>query len=318
MDVSKLKTTLKSVMPIKMQSDVLVLLDEAIALREFLIDGWRYQRTSGERDSNSRKNTSGDNLEAQITKDYHRVEKGLALHAPKRPFGAGVKERLTSLLSVTTDEPYASQARRAVDALDQWNLHGEIDESISPLADTQYEPLKAGVLSNFFNSRRSVRNFDPRKSITESTLRQAAQLASATPSVCNRQAARVHFYTGSDDVQRILRHQNGNTGFRSFIPAVAVVTVRRGMFLGPSERNQRWIDGGLFAMTLVWALHGLGLSTCMLNWSMNNAQSDALRQTAQIESSEDVIVLIAIGYSRNGHRIARSIRREVSDFATFK
>lgn len=95
------------------------------------------------------------------------------------------------------------------------------------------------------------------------------------------------------------------------VPVVAVVTVDSRLFTGTHERNQRWVDGALFAMSLVWALHGLGLSTCMLNWSMNNAASNRLRAAAGLPEHEDVVVLLALGYAATGCRVARSPRRDL-------
>ena len=89
------------------------------------------------------------------------------------------------------------------------------------------------------------------------------------------------------------------------------------MFVGPDERNQRWVDGGLFAMTLVWAFHALGLSTCMLNWALPNVSSNRLRELAGIPDGEDIVVLIAIGHAAEGARVARSEKRSVDDLGIF-
>ncbi len=107
--------------------------------------------------------------------------------------------------------------------------------------------------------------------------------------------------------------QNGNSGFGSAVPTVALVTVDTQLFAGPGERNQGWIDGGLFSMSFVWALHGLGLDSCMLNLSLRNGRSDALRRTLDIPDYELPIMMIAIGYARPGHRVARSPRRPIDE-----
>ena len=38
-------------------------------------------------------------------------------------------------------------------------------------------------------------------------------------------------------------------------------------FVPAHERYQHWIDGGMFSMSIIYALHSLGLSSCCLNWS---------------------------------------------------
>lgn len=127
----------------------------------------------------------------------------------------------------------------------------------------------------------------------------------------------MHFYRDRDEIGAILRIQNGATAFAQTVPALGVVTARRAMFVGPDERNQRWVDGGLFAMTLVWAFHALGLSTCMLNWALPNVSSNRLRELAGIPDGEDIVVLIAIGHAAEGARVARSEKRSVDDLGIF-
>jgi len=294
---------------------------EIVALRETLSDGWRYQRASTSSERWAREIHKNDRHEAQLTMDYHRVEKGLALPEPKRPFGLAVRERMVALMAnqpeTATEAPYIEFSEDALAALDQWNEGGDIDHRNSPLAGDQPITLSPEQALQFFHSRHSIRNFDADKVPTDDELRKGVELARNTPSVCNRQAFRVHFYRERSQIDSILAIQNGATGFADSVTCVGVVTARRGMFVGPDERNQRWVDGGLFAMTLVWAFHAVGLATCMLNWALPGVSSAKLRAIADIPEGEDIVVLIAIGHANEGARTARSEKREVDDLARF-
>lgn len=316
-----LKKIAKAVLPGSMLALAEHVRTEVAFVREFSQDRQLYRKSSGHKDSSFHCNLSSGNLEAQITKDYHRIEKGLALSAPKRPFGAEVERRLRKLIPIAQQaswhSSYVEYAEDALTALAAWNADGRVLDLVSPVQERPTKALDPLVAQEFFTSRRSVRHFDPSAPPTTEVLAQAARLAASTPSVCNRQAARVHYFTSPADVTRVLSHQNGNAGFRENVPAVAVVTVDRRLFTGVGERNQRWIDGGLFAMTLVWSLHALGLQTCMLNWSMTNAESESLRADAEISGNEDIVVLIAIGKAAQGHRYARSARRPLSEMLFF-
>lgn len=287
---------------------------------EFSIDALRYLRHSSPRDGVVGPDDSASRLEAQITKDYHRVEKGLTLPQPRRPFGLDVRDRLSTLVPEAKrkhpDAAYIRYAEDALNALAVWNESGHIDELVSPPTSGKISSFSNEELGTFFATRRSVRNFDATMPVDDDQLRLATTWALNTPSVCNRQAGRVHYFTKKDDVERVLSLQNGNAGFRASVGAVAVVTVDSRLFTGATERNQRWVDGGLFAMTLVWALHGAGLQTCMLNWSATNKSSQRLRSAAGIDGHEDVVVLIAIGHGDRGHRVARSERRDVDQVMT--
>jgi hypothetical protein len=48
-----------------------------------------------------------------------------------------------------------------------------------------------------------------------------------------------------------LSYQNGNSGFGHTVPALFVITSDMRIFEKSGERNQGWVDGGLFAMALV-------------------------------------------------------------------
>lgn len=303
---------LKSLIPLKVRPRVIRFADYFLGYYEFIADARRYRRLSGVRDSAVDCSIRGDNLEAQITKDYHRIEKGLALESPRRPFGASVRNRLESLLPLVDDGdrvvPYVSYASDALSALDDWNNDGTLTGLASPERVVRNPIFDSKVLGEYFESRRSVRNFSSVRVPSKSLIDQAIKIASNTPSVCNRQSGRLHLYSGRKLLE-VINYQNGNAGFGENVPRLAVVTVKSGLFLGVSERNQRWIDGGLFAMTFVWALHGLGIASCMLNWSRNNSDSVRLRRAAGIPNDEDIVVMIAFGFPEDSHRVARSMRR---------
>lgn len=252
-------------------------------------------------------------LEAQLTRDYHRVEKGLALGDPKRPFGAEVAARIDSLLPEAqiraNGSAYVEAAASARLALENWNEEGVIDARLAPALEDQGSGLEEP--DRFFASRHSVRHFS-RERVDAGLVAEAVRLAAFSPSVCNRQPWKVRLYAG-DDVTRLLRHQNGNRGFTDEIPTLALVSVELGHFAGAGERNQAWIEGGIFSSTLVWALHGVGLESCMLNLSVTNAAAEALRRESGMPQSEVPIMMIAVGHGAEGRRVARSPRREVSE-----
>jgi len=173
------------------------------------------------------------------------------------------------------------------------------------------------LMDRFFESRHSLRNFDRERPVTEETLSAAARWASRTPSVCNRQAGRVHVYQDRETIDRLLRLQAGNAGFGETVPTLIAFTVESKLFAGANERNQRWIDGALYAMTFNWALHAVGVEGCMLNWSKPNGASVSARKIGGIPDSEDIICLMAVGYPATGKvRVARSPRNSVSRYMT--
>lgn len=282
--------------------------------REFSKDGRRYSAYCSPSESSTAR-LSPIGLESQLTRDYHRVEKGLALPSPKRPFGEGeLLGRLNDLIPVASkaagDLQYVRMSETARDALLAWNEVGVIDDDVSPVA-APWEGQDEETVRAFFTNRRSVRHFSSTP-VDLDLIRHAVELAAFSPSVCNRQPWKVRIFVG-DRITRIIRHQSGSRGFAEGIPVLALISVELGYFVGRRERNQAWIDGGIFSSSLVWAMHGLGLNSCMLNLSISNDSADALRRDANLPDSEVPIMMIAIGNGAAGHRAARSARRKLNE-----
>ena len=261
----------------------------------------------------------GMQLDASATRLYHRVEKGFSLPAPKRPFGAKAVPGLTKVLGrkVPQDALYVTESKMVLDALEAWNERGERHEAVAPRGDSlPTNPLDAETTAQFITSRHSIRDFDQRK-VSHELITEAVRVAMYAPSVCNRQGWRAHWFDAPEDLARILPLHSGSAGFADNIPGVFVLTYDIRAFEGTNERNQGWIDGGLFSMNLMLALHGLGLGSVPLNWSRSNAASDKLRETAGIPDHENILMLLAAGHPAEGYRVARSARRPIEQILRF-
>jgi nitroreductase len=292
---------------------------EANVVREFVRDARRYLRHSIPHGGPDRFDSmEGMYLDAATTRLYHRIEKGMTYPSPKRPFGDTVARRVNRALanagaSGGHQDFFAEHARKALDALELWNSQGEIAEDVAPLGATRpANPLDPATLATFLESRHSVRNFDPDRPIDRALIEEAVRLAGTAPSVCNRQSWRAYYFDDRAEIKQVLALHEGSRGFAQRITGVFVITFDLRAFEAAKERNQGWIDGGLFSMTLMLALHGLGLGSIPLNWSRRNEASDKLRAAARIPEHENVVMLIGTGYPAEGYRVARSARRPLS------
>ena len=79
------------------------------------------------------------------------------------------------------------------------------------------------------------------------------------------------------------------------------------------ERNQSFIDGGFFGMSLVYALHYLGLGTCCLHWSVNYKKDNKLRKLVKIKDSENILFMILVGHLPTKLKVAKSERIDLND-----
>jgi NADH-quinone oxidoreductase subunit A len=92
----------------------------------------------------------------------------------------------------------------------------------------------------------------------------------------------------------VLARQSGNRGFGHTASHVLVISADLRAFVFAHERNQCWVDGGLFSMSLVYAFHALGLGTCCLNWSVAREDDRRLRRAAGLADHENVVMMLAI------------------------
>lgn len=301
-----------------------------------LYDAGRYRRWS----SLGKAELSREQLSALVTLNYHRIEKGLALPAPRPGFGADAVRTLITLL----DQQFRrfgpdEAARSGIATLAEYRAfnrahgiaHSEVDAALAryatlgaaPAADepcggtrlVERDAVHATLPADpeaFFASRHSVRHFSG-EPVGLDLIERAVRMAQRTPSVCNRQPWKAYAFTDPEQRRRILSFQNGNRGFGDGAAQLLVVTADLQHFTSAGERYQGWIDGGLFAMSLVHALHALGLGACMLNWSVTRETDTAMRAAVGIPDSELVIMMVAVGRLPERLRVAFSARKPLSD-----
>ena len=141
---------------------------------------------------------------------------------------------------------------------------------------------------------------------------RAISLAVQAPSVSNTQSWSVRAYRDAQDISDILKLQNGNVG-NSPIPVLLVVTVDIRNFTGSNERNQMWIDGGIFLQQLLLSIHALGWASCPMNFSSTNSQANKLRELADIADYEEIVCFVSVGEEDRNIIPAPSIRKPVQD-----
>lgn len=274
-------------------------------------------------------------LEAEVIKHYHVLEKALAMPDFRPRAGSEVLRNLLHLICTWQSTGASEQAfhvqaslgvinayrrRHLASGVDISDLFGDcsLPAESAQLPCGSSRPLESPAMSaeafdQLLESRHSTRNFDTTREVPSELLESAVRVASSAPSVCNRQTWRVHFYR-DDFASRILAHQNGNRGFGHLIRCVGVVTSDMRLFASTVERYQAWIEGGLFSMQFLLALHARGVGCVALNWSRNNVDDRKLRMEAAIPDYERIIMLIGIGYPAEDHLVTCSPRPDANHF----
>lgn len=282
---------------------------------------------------------------ALVTMAYHQIEKGLSLPKPRHFFGEEPLRKLFALLDRFGETYKASQATAAaLHALQTYvDWHSQRGLSAPIVADTSARlrglqqrlslapgdehdavlwvdqpplPMDPAIREQLLAGRRSIRDYAARD-VALPLIEEAVRLALFSPSVCNRQAWQVRCLHDPETISRALLHQNGNRGFGHTVNRLLIVTAKLGAFVYAGERNQGWIDGGLFSMSLMLSLHSMGLASCPLNWNHEAHSDRAFRQEFDVPNDEAVIMFIAVGHYKPGYFICASPRLPVSRVLKF-
>ncbi|WP_372717005.1 nitroreductase family protein [Novipirellula sp.] len=299
-------------------------------------DYWRYRKYSF-RDKTS--SVDLDNLTSVIIKYAHSIEKGFSMPEFRPGFGRSVLEALIVQMAKYDSQGYDHQTlayQKAQSVLAEYiSCHkaidydlGEFRDVLMPWVDESsgvggYTEINgnemlasaAGDFAACAISRRSVRNYRDKR-VNMDDIRDAVRIARQTPSACNRQCWHTYIIRDPEMRANVLALQNGNRGFGHCADFVAVITADMKGFAGAGERHGTYIDGGLYAMSLMYALHYKGIGTCPLNWMVLPSVDKKLRQLLRLSPSENTIMMISGGLILDHFRVAKSARKSIDDQLT--
>lgn len=204
------------------------------------------------------------------------------------------------------------QAEQIRNELSRLNFTSLDDHGTRYYTDLDFRRGLLDSPESFFFSRYSLREFKE-EVVREDVIKRAVSLAMKSPSVCNRQAWHVYHTTDSVVKGRALKYQAGNRGFGDKIPNLMIITTDLKAFMPGQEHYQHWIDGGLFSMSLIYALHSLGVASCCLNWSQSPANDKLLRSLVNIKQHHTVVMMLAVGWPDEHNKVCISARRPLDE-----
>lgn len=284
-------------------------------------------------------NNAADKVKRDLTLLYHIVEKGLTMPVPRPGFGKQVVINLCNVVlryermklpqneleftqSVTVlkeyvafhsgigfrlDDEITERLNRIVNRFDDIKGQGQIE-----ITEKEYFKLINAPFDVFCQSRYSVRNYTD-KEIPLAVLTNCVELAQKSPSFCNRQPTRVHIVKSPDKKRAILDIQNGNRGFGELAETLIVLSSVISVTKDIHERFENHLNGGMFAMTLLNALHFNKIAACALNWSVDKEKDLKMRRILDIPENEVVLLVISCGYPPEEFKMAASPRKKASE-----
>ena len=278
-----------------------------------------------------------EKMQYTLLRENHTIEKGLSLRDPRKGFGQQKVTHLIERLSeyynlygaidpiflqypLATIKYYIDYTKKNgveipyIESVFKELLLKTNNSDIVGQAGIKTENKK-NIIDNcnvdfksILTSRHSIRYF--KKVIpSETVIEEALKMAQLTPSACNRQGWMTHVYVGDKSVE-LLKWQDGCRGFEEEILCSILVTANLKAFLH-YEVHQAYIDGGLYAMNLINALHSCGLGTIPLSTGFSYKKIKRLT-TFGIPENEVPIVIIGVGEMLDTFKIAVSTRKDIS------
>ncbi len=278
------------------------------------------------------------NKEADLIIQYHGLEKGM-LHEVMKPRFA--EYRIKSLHQLLNDKEirehiHLSQIRVGYEVMCRYyELHQQKGISIEDIYPKERYEFYRKTLGNYYSSafkgiveyskqdfyqhlsgdfksfaqsRKSIRNFTGEK-VSVELLHQSIQLANTAPSVCNRQASTVYLLEDKSKIDKALAIQGGFSGYSENVRQLLILTNDRRYYYTIGERNQLFIDGGIYLMNLLYALHYYQIANCPANWGKTIQDEKHLSEFVKIPESEKIICMIPIGIATDHFRTTLSERR---------
>ena len=294
---------------------------------------WRYNLVSTKLDSYY-------GARAVLIKQTHVIEKGLSMPEARLGFGIKIVRALIKNIAFYTAaygvDDTMEAAYETLCAYFEFNkeLNSTDPEFLIAVSDfskliksnkqnnnssgvIKYSHLElkhsaGSTFEEFVYGRHSVRNFTS-EPVPIAVVRKAVGLSLKTPSNCNTQPWRVHYYSDKNKCKELLALQNGNRGFGHTVSNLLIITSRLDGYAGVEQRHLPFIDGGMYALGLTYALHHEGLGTCCLNLALNQKTENKLREAMNISKSEVFIMMIAFGKVPDAFLVAKSHRNPIDE-----
>lgn len=277
-----------------------------------LTDHKRFHRFSAP--AGSARNSS--NRRSLIMYYTHSLEKGLSHYDFRPRFGLRAISSLSILLNqwessgedrndvfyvsacATLKKYFTKHAEISIDVSDRLSMLSETVQndvmgSSSPGGTKKVVFSHSDSFSTILKQRVSIRNFSS-ESVDIEELQKCIIDATHSPSACNRQSTRVHCIFDNRMINQLLSIQAGLGGYPR-PPLLLLITSDASSYVEATERNQPFVDGALFAMTLIYSLEAAGYGTCPLTAMLWPKNEKSVRKLLGIPPSEFFVTFIAVG-----------------------
>lgn len=276
---------------------------------------------------------TAEQFEASIIRLYHTIEKGLSYENYRAGFG---KENVCNLL--ISLEQYSSKGfdtsaffyETALSCLKEYlrknkenghedselelrvnKLPGKANKSGGTILVSAPVHPENLTYEQLVTMRHSIRHFS-KEPVDGNLLQEAIKLAQYTPSACNRQGWKTRIVADKERIKTIIANQNGNRGFGQEFDKLLVVTSDLRAQQKSRELFQAFIDGGMYAESVLNCLYSKGIGSVPLSASLTAEQEKNIRKVVGMDDAEVFILFVGVGnYPKGEFLTTRSERKPI-------
>lgn len=282
-------------------------------------------------------NTERD-TRVELRRNIHRLEKGMLMQ-PRRDFFARdyivetieFYQKAVEDFEIDSGNVDVSELEWAQNVLSKYfDLVKEGEKTVDKARSlfraldfkpTTFEkvPYKRGNLKSNISyddflqltmQRRSVRWFKQKK-VPRKLVDDALLAARQSPSACNRLPYEFKIFDDPELVKKVSSIPFGAAGYSQNIPTIIVLTGKLESYFSPRDRHVMYIDASLAAMSFMFALETLGLSSSVINWPDFEPLERKMQKAINLAYDERPIMLLAVGYADPEGQIAFSQKKSL-------
>ncbi len=280
-------------------------------------------------------------IEPRLRVEIHAIEKGMSIGAVRAGFGkAKVVELLKHLqryCDVGGRKAFVAECCSILDKYLEYNKSlgadmSDVEDSINAfnhkndinigdfggIREINETDIRASLdkgFDVFSQSRYAVRDYGT-SIIKREQIEKALKLAEKTPSACNRQSWKIHVYHQNDVRLKMFEQQGGNRGFSQDMQ-YAILICGDLNYYRFYELSQVYVDGGIYAMNLMYALHYSGVATIPLTMSIRMSMLKPIIKAMDLPVSEVPVLLIGVGSYKEHFKVAKSERVPYQEYTSF-
>ncbi|WP_434120938.1 nitroreductase family protein [Salinicoccus roseus] len=283
--------------------------------------------------------------EFHLRRNIHRIEKGILMKPRKDVFAESyIMNTVENYLQLKEKNYYESTLKWAKDVLVNYfevtdekksrilsdaknkfysytdtDIESEQNENFVPyIRDVRSFPkISIEDLEGLAKYRRSVRWFLDKK-IDFDIIDKSIDVASQSPSACNRLPYQYKVFQNKEDIIKIAGSAMGTSGYLNNIPNLIAIVGDLSAYPHERDRHLIYIDSSLSAMSFLYSLEVQGVSSCVINWPDIEKREKRISKHLNLKPYEKVTMLIAFGYADPNGMVAYSKKKDLKTMRNYE